>query len=37
MKTLIYLLVRASRFTAVPVVAFKSKENAEEYLKKERR
>ena len=35
MKKLIYLLVRASRFTVVPVVAFKSKANAEEYLKKE--
>ena len=34
MRKLIYLLVRASRFTAVPVVAFKSKANAEEYLKK---
>lgn len=34
-KKLIYLLVRVSRFTAVPVVAFKSKTNAEEYLKKE--
>lgn len=34
MKTLIYLLVRVSRFTAVSVVAFKSKANAEEYLKK---
>lgn len=35
MRKLIYLLVRVSRFIVVPVVAFKSKANAEEYLKKE--
>ena len=35
MRTPIYLLVRASRFTAVPVAAFKSKANAEKHLKKE--
>lgn len=33
MRTLIYLLVHTSRFTVVPVVAFKSKANAEAYLK----
>lgn len=34
MRTLIYLIIRAGRFAVIPVVAFKSKVNAEEYLKK---